>query len=796
MAAVSSNTIALERIHSSEDVGLLDAIDRLKSEGLSHYIPLPQLIVCGDQSSGKSSALEAISGIPFPTKDNLCTRFATELVLRRTSTPEVSVSIVPSQSRSESECQRLSEFRETLADLQEFPSLIEKAKDEMDTSAAASAFTSDVLRVEISGPDRPHLTIVDLPGLIHSENKQQSAADVELVRDLVHLYMENQRSIILAVVSAKNDYANQIVLKLAKEVDPQGLRTLGVITKPDTLPVGSESETLFVALAKNEDVDFRLGWHVLRNRDYESRNCSTETRDMLETRFFSQGIWQDLPRNLVGISALRKRLSKVLLDQIKSELPSLSADIAANIEDCRSKLSKLGSSRAGVDEQRLFLLRIGQSFQSLAKAAIDGTYGNTFFGDACSKEGYGKRLRSVVQNSNLDFAHSMRTRGHRYQIVEGNHNGKPTTIASSEDPGAHIGPKLIGRNEFISKVKEVLKRSRGRELPGMYSPMIVGDLFFEQSKPWEALARQHIRALWEATQAFLVLTIANLTDEYTSNSLLNELMYPLMEKKYTELDNKVTDLLAPYKTVHPITYNHYFTESVQNVRKERRKAEITKKIQSFCEKRDNYTLGTMMPSLISALVTENEADMDRYACSEVLDCMEAYYKVISSGSNTSQVMTDSICKVALKTFVDNVAVQAVESVLVADLADLISPSYVVQMESELISRIAAEPPENQDQRERLSRKLAVLQSGAEICKRYIGRTTSGMVILYSGIFKLLRPRFYRLWETSSETDAVIAGQSLSWHTKLSAPVRKGFKDGSPERQPKIEQVTQDEVLSS
>ena len=108
------------------------------------------------------------------------------------------------------------------------------------------------------------MTIVDLPGLIHSENKLQTSADVALVSGLVRKYMRNPRSIILAIISAKNDYANQIVLKLAKEVDQPGLRTLGIITKPDTLSVGSESEAAFVGLANNEDVKFHLGWHVLR----------------------------------------------------------------------------------------------------------------------------------------------------------------------------------------------------------------------------------------------------------------------------------------------------------------------------------------------------------------------------------------------------------------------------------------------------------------------------------------------------------------------------------------------------
>lgn len=76
---------------------------------------------------------------------------------------------------------------------------------------------------------------MDLPGLIYSETKQQSASDVELVQDVVQAYMKELRSIILAVVSAKNDYANQIVLKLARAADKRGNRTLGVITKPDTL---------------------------------------------------------------------------------------------------------------------------------------------------------------------------------------------------------------------------------------------------------------------------------------------------------------------------------------------------------------------------------------------------------------------------------------------------------------------------------------------------------------------------------------------------------------------------------
>ena len=91
----------MENLRTAEQIQLLDLVDSLRAEGLSEFTALPQLIVCGDQSSGKSSLLEAISGVPFPKKDNLCTRFATEVILRRASDSEIRVSLVGFPSHSE-----------------------------------------------------------------------------------------------------------------------------------------------------------------------------------------------------------------------------------------------------------------------------------------------------------------------------------------------------------------------------------------------------------------------------------------------------------------------------------------------------------------------------------------------------------------------------------------------------------------------------------------------------------------------------------------------------------------------
>ncbi|KAM0716833.1 hypothetical protein Q7P37_007637 [Cladosporium fusiforme] len=275
-------------LQSEQHRQLLDIIDRLRSKGISKYVDLPEIVVCGDQSAGKSSVLEAISGMSFPTKDNLCTRFATELVLRRAHTETVKISITAGPDRSERERQRLSAFGfEYQHDTPDLSNIIERAKDVMGLSEI-KRFSADILRVELCGPDQPHLTMVDLPGLFRAGNQDQSVGDADTVRNMVVGYMGKPRSIILAVVSAKSDFALQEVTELARNLDPEGVRTIGLITKPDTLDPGSDSENAYVKLAQNKDVIFRLGWHVLKNRSYETRNVTSAIRDKTEDAFSPQ----------------------------------------------------------------------------------------------------------------------------------------------------------------------------------------------------------------------------------------------------------------------------------------------------------------------------------------------------------------------------------------------------------------------------------------------------------------------------------------------------------------------------
>jgi hypothetical protein len=437
---------SLQALQSADQMELLNVVDSLRAEGLSEITALPQLIVCGDQSSGKSSVLEAISGIPFPRQENVCTRFATEVILRRATNNEIIVSIVPSRDRQPTERQQLSNFKHELSMRDDFPKLFEKAKEAM---APGKGFSKDILRIEFSGPTQPQLTLVDLPGIIHSETKSQNAGDVKLVTDLVSTYLKNPRSIILAVVSAKNDIGNQIILRRAREVDPRGNRTLGIITKPDTLSRGSRTEEAFLSLARNEDVDFRLGWHVVRNLDsaiVNDQQATLEKRDEEENAYFKASNFKSLPSHSVGITTLRARLSKVLFHQIRYELPRLIEDIEHRICTSEAARDKLGPSRVHIDEQREFLIQLSQSFQMICHAAVRGDYDHPFF--QCD-ENTERRLCADLMNKHRDFAGSLQSEGSFWNIVK--------TKVDDND-------RSRTREEAIMAARKLLMRSRGREV--------------------------------------------------------------------------------------------------------------------------------------------------------------------------------------------------------------------------------------------------------------------------------------------------------------------------------------------
>lgn len=127
-----------------------------------------------------------------------------------------------------------------------------------DSGEKKPTFSNDVLRLEIAGPDQEHLSVIDVPGIFKSTTDGLTTKkDIDLVRQMVLGYMVNPRSVMLTVIPANVDVATQEILEMAKEVDPEGDRTLGILTKPDLVDRGAESRV--VGLVNGSSWKLKLG---------------------------------------------------------------------------------------------------------------------------------------------------------------------------------------------------------------------------------------------------------------------------------------------------------------------------------------------------------------------------------------------------------------------------------------------------------------------------------------------------------------------------------------------------------
>ncbi|KAI7283211.1 hypothetical protein KC345_g3022 [Hortaea werneckii] len=714
-------TSSLDALQSQDSRRVTDIVDKLRRSGLSGIVQLPQLVVSGDQSSGKSSVLEAITEIPFPRKENLCTRFATEIILRRAPQVSISTKIIPDKVRPGAEKKRLEGFKRTIVDFSELPDLMEEATNLMglgggddDGSGPARAFSRDVLSIEIAGPGRPHLTLVDLPGLIHSENKMQSKEDVELIRGLVDDYLKEKRTIIMAVVSVKNDYANQIILKKCRDVDPKGHHTIGIITKPDFLEPGSDNEASWLELAENKDIFFELGWHMLKNRSDKESDKSFEERNAAEKSFFSQGSYRDLSQDILGIDALRTRLSQLLYKHLKTELPALQKELNDKHRDVCRELEQLGEKRSTPQEQCRFLMGISTTYQDIVKAAVNGQYEHEFFGDLDPDADIGdksnmRRLRAVAQHFNLQFASTIRQYGHKLAIIE------PNSGVAAEEPQLEPGyehfaelQEHIEPSEAVNRVRRILIRSRGRELPGTFNPLLISQLFWEQSSNWQAIAAYHIENVasicWNLVETAVDHAVSKDVADRIKAMKVEDALVTRVEAAKAELGRIIADLKH-----HPITHDPSYTAIVQKMRQEKHNAKFENLVEKagihiFNVNHSNTSGRYLKPDVMNnGIHTLLEPDMDKTSAEDALDCQKAYYKE------------------EVKYFISAITKQVIERYLLRDLAnDTLSPMLVGEMPDDEVSLIAAEAEEITRMRSNLEARKSTLENGQQTFRSALG----------------------------------------------------------------------------
>ena len=189
------------------------------------------------------------------------------------------------------------------------------------TQQGKQTFSNDVLKIEICDPSQEHLSVIDIPGIFKKTTKGLTTkSDMAMVRDMVTKYMNNRRSVILAVVPANVDIATQEILDMAEICDEKGQRTLGVLTKPDLVDKGAEQPV--IDLIEDRSHRLNLGWHIVRNLGQSQlEEASTNRYDVEKTFFESQQPWSQLDKDKVGIKALEVRLREILAELVRREFP-------------------------------------------------------------------------------------------------------------------------------------------------------------------------------------------------------------------------------------------------------------------------------------------------------------------------------------------------------------------------------------------------------------------------------------------------------------------------------------------
>ncbi|KAB8346057.1 hypothetical protein FH972_023109 [Carpinus fangiana] len=342
-------------------------------------IPLPKIVVIGDQSAGKSSQIEALSQIKVPRASGLCTRCVLHIDLKTSDNPNSSwhcnVSLLKrylydpdsEDGRQDSlgpwkpMAQPESINFKHLTHKDELEAIIKRAQsallnpgkhhqdflnNELSTMERHTEvqFSPNEVHLEIISPSLPFLTFYDLPGIIN-ENEDQRDNMPNLVRNLAKAYMSQKNTIIMLTRAMTSDPHTSSAGALVLNMNASG-RTIGVLTKPDRLEAGVNIEQwdkiLFGDIFKTE-----FGYYVTKQPAQVEldREVDHSTARAQESKFFaSEKPWCTAlshHRERFGTNKLSDRLSQLLVDEILSALPEIKNCIDEKLSDVKKKLQAL-----------------------------------------------------------------------------------------------------------------------------------------------------------------------------------------------------------------------------------------------------------------------------------------------------------------------------------------------------------------------------------------------------------------------------------------------------------------------
>lgn len=331
---------------------LHDAFSQL---GVNLSLDLPQIAVVGGQSAGKSSVLENFVGRDFlPRGAGIVTR--RPLILQLIN--------------DEQEYGEFSHCRGNI--FTDFDKICKEIEEETDRHAANKGISPVPINLRIHSPHVLNLTLIDLPGLTKVPVGNQPADIEHQIREMILTFIRRENCLILAVTPANQDLATSDALKLAKEVDPDGLRTIGVITKLDLMDQGTDARDIL----ENKVFPLRRGYIGVINRSQKDIEGRKDIRASLEAerKFFATHPSYQHMAEKCGTPYLQRVLNQQLTNHIRDTLPALREKLRKQQFALEREVQEFKSFRPDDPSMKTkAMLQMIQQLQNEFERAIEGS---------------------------------------------------------------------------------------------------------------------------------------------------------------------------------------------------------------------------------------------------------------------------------------------------------------------------------------------------------------------------------------------------------------------------------------
>ena len=306
---------------------LMDKIDQIRSVLSSNDdgITFPNVVVVGDQSSGKSTLLEALSLVELPKGTGIVTRCPLVLRLRRS---------IRRQVYHIHDGNKKVPLDETKLNILKY---IEEETKKL--AGSNKNVVHDLIELLVEDPNVRDLTVVDLPGIARLPIGDQPKDIHAQTTGLIRKFISQAASVILCVFPANVDIATVESFTLAREVDSSGVRTIGVITKSDLAP-NHDVLVQQLLMEKSDVLHLTLGFVAVRNRSTDERLSLEEARGREKEFFRQHPASSTVGWHCLGIDALIDRLADLYADRVKETFPKMREDIQKKLKDVREQLSK------------------------------------------------------------------------------------------------------------------------------------------------------------------------------------------------------------------------------------------------------------------------------------------------------------------------------------------------------------------------------------------------------------------------------------------------------------------------